>query len=107
MYLPKDRARAMTEAIVMILLQRARNLGAHIPHGMETWQHTQEDSLAVRREVLSTIRKAKFWRKYWALLLLYRKQQGSEWGKRGTTLRARDHIGGEPTQGAHPNSIAS
>lgn len=35
MYLPKDRDRAMTEAIVMVLLQRPRNLRAHIPYGME------------------------------------------------------------------------
>lgn len=41
--------------------------------------------------------KAEFWLIYWALALLYQEQQGSEWGKRQTTLRAKDLIGGEPT----------
>ena len=52
MYLPKDKDRAMTEA--MVLLQRARNLGVHIPYGIETWQYTQEGSLVVSEESFIT-----------------------------------------------------
>ena len=52
MYLPKDKDRAMTEA--MVLLQRARNLGVRIPYGIETWQYTQEGSLVVSEESFIT-----------------------------------------------------
>ena len=83
-YVPKDRDRAMTEAIIMVLLQRARNLGAHIPDGTERWQYTREGSLVVGKgSFIVCSSEAEFWLTYWALLLLYREQQGSEWGKRG------------------------
>lgn len=38
----------MTETMVMVLLHRARNLGAHIPYGLETWQCEWEGSSVVR-----------------------------------------------------------
>lgn len=48
MYLPKDRDGALTETMVIVLLQRARNLGAHIPYGLEIWWYAWEGSLVVR-----------------------------------------------------------